>query len=810
MNLLRLFTAFLVLLTIPLAYGQQKARIVGFVTDETGKALYPATITVQPSGKGTITNTQGRFEIDFEPGIKVILDISYLGYEPYTDTLQANPGQTIEKQIALSPIQKTIEDIYVIGNQERENTLTPIDIKSFDKLPTASGNLESLIKTLPGVTSGNELSAQYSVRGGSYDENLIYVNDIEIYRPLLVQTAKQEGLSFINPTLISSIQFSAGGFDARYGDKMSSVLDIQYRRPSAFEGSLNASLLGGGIHLGGSAFDGKVNVISGLRYKTTKYVLGSLDTQGEYVPSFFDWQSYLTYDLTKKTELGVLFNVSSNRFSLKPTERNTDFGTIQQSFNLRVAYEGQERDLFDTYMGALTLTHRFNDHTQVKLIASGFYSHEEVTYDIWSFYLLNELASSTGGTNDTLVNIGVGSSLEHARNYLDASVLSLEHKGSHFTDRTSWRWGVKWQSEHIVDELNEWQLIDSAGYSITDNPNELSMHYAARSNNTFLSNRFSGYLQNSIDFRGFQSKYRLTLGIRGQYWDFNDEWIFSPRGTLVAYPDWAPRLSFHASGGVYYQSPFYKEFRDYQGNIYRDVKSQRSIHYVLGMDFQFTAWDRPFSFTAEAYYKYMNNLIPFKIDDVRIIYLPNYTAQGYAEGIDLKVYGEFVEGLESWFSLSLLKTREDVYKDHYLTLQDEVVYPGYYRRPNDQLITFSIFFQDYFPTNPKFRLHLMLNYGTGLPYTGPDINRPSQNFPLDSYRRIDVGLSRMLIGKKKSKIGLHDAWLSFEVLNLLDAQNKVSYDWIRTVENNDGMPNVFAVPNYLTGRRFNLKLSTRL
>lgn len=788
-------------------YAQQTATIRGTIKDENGKALFSTSVAIEGTVFGTVTDADGRFSLEVPANQEMILVINYLGYKTIRDTLSLNPGQIYIITKVLAPEVKQLDDVEVLGIRDRENTLVPINIKSIDQLPNASQNIEAIIKTLPGVGSGNELSSQYSVRGGSFDENLIYVNDIEIHRPLLVQSAQQEGLSFVNPSLVSSIQFSAGGFDAEFGDKLSSVLDIRYKQPSRFGGSAMASLLGGSVHVEGATKNNRFTHITGARYKTTKYLLGTLDTKGDYSPSFTDLQTFLTFDLTKKFELAFLGNYATNKFNRVPKNRNTNFGTFQQGFNFTVYYEGQEEDKFDTYLGALSLNYKPHDKLSLKIIGSAFRSNENITYDILRQYWINLATQGSSGNRDSLINIGIGSSLEHARNHLESTIYSVEHRGSFYSDRGILKWGIKGQQELINDDIGEWEYIDSAGMSLpysSDNVNLFKVNKSAHSLNTF---RVAAFIQQSFFLSSNISDMILTLGLRAQYWTLNEEMTLSPRLNFSFHTDNLPNLDWHFSTGLYYQPPFYKELRDPIGNLYPDTKAQRALHFVAGADYKFRAWDRPFVFTAEVYYKHLTRLIPYKLDDVRLNYLPYENAKGYATGIDFKVYGEFVPGSESWFSLSLLRTREDIYNDYLVNLDKSVTYPEYYRRPTDQWLSLAIFFQDYLPSNPNYKVHLMLIYGTGLPYSGPLYSRPADVYELGPYRRIDIGFSRIIIRNPNKNGGVKSIWISAEILNLLDARNVVSYDWMRTIESDIGLDTYFAVPNYLTGRSYNIKIS---
>lgn len=789
----------------------QNALLKGSLADTSGNALLGASVILIESGKGTVTDKTGTYELEIPAEKNVIVQFSYLGYKIQVDTVYAKPNQVLIKNITLLSEPKTLSDVVITSVQQRENSLTRISMKSIDQLPNTSGNIETILKTFSGVVSGNELSSQYSVRGGSYDENLVYVNDIEIHRPLLVQSAQQEGLSFVNPNMVSSIQFSAGGFESRYGDKMASVLDITYKKPTEFEGTVIASLLGSNIHLAGTSKSKKLTYNVGGRYKTTQYLLSSLDVEGEYMPRFADIQSYLTYDLGKKSSVSVLGNYTSNRFSMVPETRSTDFGTVQKTLNFMVYYEGQEKDRFDSYLGAITYAYTPADNLSLKLIASAFRTDEEVSYDILSEYLINQISRGTSSSDsDTIINIGIGGGLEHARNALAGTIRSIEHKGVWAGSNSTLKWGLKFQYEKIKDVLKEWRITDSAGM-VTPYTNEyIAYDYNVSAKNTLNSYRYQAYIQNNSRFFANNAEYGLTYGLRANYWDYNEDLLISPRLTFTFKPYWERKVDFYFASGLYGQPPFYKEIKDYKGQIFPDRKAQKSIHFVLGTDVHYTWWNRPFLLSTEIYYKYLYDLVPYKIENIELEYMPEYEARGYAKGVDFRINGEFVPGVESWFSLSFLKSMEDTYNDYYKKLNGEVIYPGYYRRPMDQRVTISVFFQDYLPSNPDYKLHLLVNYGTGLPYSGPDKNIPSQVYSLNQYRRVDVGFSRIIRRKKNKMVGLNDIWISAEVLNMIGAINMASYDWIRTVENNSGVQDFYSVPNYLTGRRFNLKISTKL
>ncbi|MBN2349860.1 MAG: carboxypeptidase-like regulatory domain-containing protein [Bacteroidales bacterium] len=798
-------------------YAQEYAKVTGTLTDEENNPLFSASIGIKENSTGTVSDEKGKFEFVVPANEKFTLVISYLGYDEVSLTLTLKPGETYTLNQKLTPVSRQLDDVVVYNRFDRTNTLVRIDIKSIDQIPSVSGDFESLLKTLPGVSSSNELSSQYSVRGGNFDENLVYVNDIEIYRPFLIRSSQQEGLSFINSDMISSIQFSAGGFDAMYGDKMSSVLDIKYSRPTEFGGSLSASMLGAAAHVEGISKNRRFTLNSGIRYKTTQYLLGTLETTGDYKPSFLDFQTFLTYDISKKLEINFLGNISLNKFQLIPETRSTNFGTYQEALNLTIFYEGQEIDQFDNYMGAVSINYRPSDKLSLKLIGSAFRSLEDVRYDILGQYWINLLDNVVGSETqgDSILNIGVGTILDHGRNFLDALIYAVEHKGSFYSPNNNLKWGLKYQIEDIRDNLNTWEYLDSAGYSLPYSDGDVNLYKASRSKNHLYSSRITAYIQNTFNFSPGSSDIFLTAGIRTNYWDYNNTILISPRASVSINPHWEKNFTFHFATGYYYQPPFYKELRDPEGILHTNPKAQKSVHYVLGSDLKFTAWSRPFIFTAEVYYKNLSQLIPYKVENVRVQYLPEFTAKGYAAGIEFKVNGEFVKDAESWVSLSIMQTKEDALQDYYISNDGTTVFPGYYRRPTDQLINFGLFFQDYLPNNPGYKVHLSILYSTSLPYGSPDYKRPSEIYELGAYNRVDIGFSKAL--KKESSVlsdsnplrWFKNVWISAEIFNLFGVKNKASYDWVRTVNNQAGLPNMFAVPNYLTGRRINVKLSAK-
>jgi hypothetical protein len=806
----------LILLNIYPCYSQDQGTLKGIITDEDGNAVLGATVVDEENNYGTITGSNGYYELPLPAGKSVVITISFIGYEKYSISLNLKADEIYTLNHSLVPKSEEIEEVQIQSRFDRIGTLERIDIKSIDYLPAATGGVEAILSTL-GASIRSEFSSQYSVRGGNFDENLVYVNDIEIYRPLLVKAGQQEGLSFINSDMVSSIQFSAGGFDAQYGDKMSSVLDIKYKRPSRYGGGVSASLLGGSVFFEGSSKNNRFTHISGLRYKSNQYLMRSLQTKGDYKPSFLDFQTYLTCDLGRSFEISLLGNIAQNKYNVIPETRETAFGTYQSTISFNIYYDGQELDNFITWLGALSLDYHPSRNLSMKLTGSGFTTYENVTYDVQGQYLINLLDNVTSSETfgDSILNIGVGTYLEHARNYLDGYVYSLSHKGSYYNDNNNLKWGLKFQIEEIHDRIVEWDMIDSVGYSLPYSDTEVLLARNTRSDNNLFSERYSGFIQNTFYFQSGATELYLNAGIRAHYWSVNEQLLISPRAILSINPNWSSGIKFHLATGYYYQPPFYKEMRDPEGKLYKDIKAQKSIHYVVGSEYNFMAWDRPFVFSTEIYYKYLFNLVPYKIDDVDIQYLPQYFARGYAVGIEFKINGEFVKDAQSWATMSIMQTKEDIYKDYYIRSDRTVVTPGYYPRPTNQLVSFGLYFQDYFPNNPDYKVHLNFFYGSRLPYGSPDYDRPHEVYEMKSYKRVDIGLSKSLLREGRVRNSgrlspiIKSMWLNVEIFNLLGVQNQISYQWIRTVKNQYGMPNLFAVPNYLTGRTFNVKISAR-
>ncbi|MDP4267624.1 MAG: carboxypeptidase-like regulatory domain-containing protein [Bacteroidota bacterium] len=818
----------------------QNAVVYGQILGDKNKPLEFASIKLLDLAVGTRTDNKGNYELTVPANKDITVVISYFNYleQKFNLNLKENQRYNINTSLKINVVK--IPEVSITDKQDAQISFTKLDPKTISSIPSATGGVEAIIKTMPGVASNNELSSQYSVRGGNYDENLVYVNDIEIYRPLLVRAGQQEGLSFVNSDMVSSIQFSAGGFDAKYGDKMSSVLDIQYKKPKEFSGSVSASLLGYTAEVEGVIKD-KWTYMVGYRQKSNSYVLKSLDTQGDYKPSFTDVQSIITYEPDNKWEFSFLGNYANNKYDFIPQTQETEFGTLNQALKLKIYFDGQEVDKFNTYMGAISATYKKTDKLKLKFIASAFRSNEQEAFDIQGEYYLSTLetdySKSTFGKE--VQNMGVGAFLNHARNYLTADVFSLEHKGYYFGNKNNLIWGVKLQEEHITDKLNEWKMIDSAGYSlpyITDsigftNPvvqpyYNLNMQDYVNTNINLITYKSSCFIQDNLNFEGVNSTKTISAGIRAIYNNLNNELDLSPRIIFSLKPHWEKLITFKAATGIYYQPPFYRELRDFDGTINKNQESQKSIHFVLGSDYDFKAWNRPFKFTSEIYYKKLESLIPYIVDNVRIRYYAYEKSHGYSTGVDFKINGEFVKGIESWASLTIMKTMEDVEGDYFYKFYnkekeliipgytaDKVatdsvkIQPGYIPRPTDQRINFSLFFQDYLPKHPTYKMHLNLVFGSELPFGAPASPKYADTLRMPYYFRVDIGFSKQILGEniklsqKKCFKFIKSLWASMEVFNLLDRRNTLSYTWIMDVTGRQ-----YAIPNYLTSRQLNVRL----
>ena len=786
--------------------AQQNAMIYGNVTDENSLPVTNVNILVTGLPAASVTDKRGHFEIKIPSNKKITLTFTCIGYESFSLDIQLKQNERKELQRVMKKSTTQLPPVEIRDEQVRTNTFNRLDPKTVTFIPTLNASIEDLIKTLPGVTSHNELSSQYSVRGGNYDENLVFVNDIEMYRPFLVRSGQQEGLSFLNPDLVSSITFSAGGFDARFGDKMSSVLDIRYKKPVSFAGSFDISLLGADGHLEGT-INKKLSYLLGIRYKTYTYFLQGLDTKGEYKPKFFDLQGMLNYDVSKKFEISVLGTYSNNYYKLVPQTRQTNFGTLNQAYKLIIYFDGQEVDRYQNWLGAVTLTFKPTEKLRLKLISSVYQANESETYDISGEYWIGQLETFQGSSDFGNVTeaLGVGAYLQHARNYLDGTVFNVEHRGMYELNSSLLQWGLKYEHQYFNNIMNEWNLQDSAGYSLPhppdslgySNPNKESLQLmnVVKANNTLDANGLSGFLQNTWIFKNERNDISLTGGLRGVYWDFTREFNLNPRVTIAFKPHWKKETEFRLAAGLYSQPPALREMTDLKGKLIKGIKAQNAIHVVAGTDLYFRAWDRPFKFVTEVYYKYLYNLIPYEIDNLNIRYYGTNDDHGYAAGIDFRVNGEFVKGAESWASLSFMKV-EEYYQGAWVP------------RPTDQRVNLSIFFQDYIPHYPSWRMNLTLFYGTGLPFGPPNSAKSKQTLRMPPYRRVDIGLSKQIVGEytrfsaKNPLRVIKSLWIALEVFNLLQISNTVSYLWVTDIQSRQ-----YAVPNYLTPRQINLKLN---
>jgi hypothetical protein len=771
----------------------QKVTIKGTVTDYKDAPIEVAGVHIEGQAAGTFTDLKGRYIFTCNSSDSLVVVYSMLGYQTRKKVLR-NPTDTVTLNVKLPVSDNTLEGVEIVDEQRQMGGTAQIKTPGKMRLmPDDSGNgVESIIATQAGVSSHNEMSSQYNVRGGNFDENSVYVNGIEIYRPLLIRAGQQEGLSFLNPDMVGSIAFSTGGFEAKYGDKMASVLDISYRKPREFESSVAASLLGASAYVG--AGNSKISFSNSLRYKTNSYLLGSLDTKGEYDPNFLDYQAFLDWRITPHLNASFIGNISRNRYNFTPSDRTTTFGTMEDVKEFKVYFGGWEHDLFRTTFGSASLNYSPNEYNQVSLIASTFSTREEETFDIMGQYWIDDVNSEE--------NIAVGSYMQHARNYLDADVQTVALRGMHFIKSNDLQWGVEWKSEHIKENQREWEMRDSAGYNLPHGSENLEMIYSLRSNTSTSSNRVSAYLQDTYKFNSTLGTMSLNVGARISYWDWNKECIVSPRASLGLIPKFNENLTLRFATGIYYQAPFYREFRDTINSggiatvqLNKNIKSPRSTHFVLGSDYLFKMAGRPFKFTAEAYYKKLDNIIPYNVDNVRIVYYGENCAKGYATGIDLKLFGEFVPGTDSWLTFSLMETKEKINNGEWLP------------RPTDQKFNMSIYFTDYFPGTDKWKMNLRGVYADGLPFGPPYSGREKHIFRAPAYKRVDIGMSYRLLDneEKRMRNGIYryikNIWLGADALNLLDINNVNSYYWVSDVYNQS-----YAVPNYLTSRQLNVKI----
>lgn len=782
------------------AFSEGRIKITGYVRDADGNPLELVNVRVKNTLIGAMTNEKGYYSLSLSPGDSIAIIYSCLGYNKAERIIPvAQADMRLNVQMNYTSID--LGEVSVTAIRKQTTTMESLDADRIKLLPDPSGgSIESLVVTFAGVSSNNELSSQYSVRGGSYDENIVYVNGIEVFRPLLIRSGQQEGLSFINPDLTESVNFAAGGFEARYGDKMSSVLDIAYKKPQRFEGSASASLLGANAYVGSSV--GKFTQVTGFRFKSGRSILGTMDTDAEYDPKFMDLQTYMTYQLAPKWEVNFLGNFANNDYKFTPYSRETSFGTADRPKNFKVYFDGRERDKFQTLFGALTLKHNPSEKVEVGIQASAFKSKEEEGYDIAGEYWLSDNGAENP-SDDASAAMSIGRYHEHARNRLNSTVMNVGHYGIANLLNNTLKWGVTAQWERINDKISEWEKRDSAGYSLPHTPDAVSVYSNLFSDNQIESTRISAYLQDAFKFRTKQGLFTLVGGVRGSYWSFNKEFIVSPRASLGFIPNFDQDLTLRFATGLYYQAPFYKELRrtelDADGNnitvLNKKLKSQRSIHFILGGDYTFRAVDRNFKVTAELYYKKLDRLNPYTVDNVKIRYYGENCAKGYAMGVDVKFFGEFVPGTDSWISFSLMKARQ--------TIRETTTTP----LPNSPGYNVSLFFQDYFPGYKRVKLNLKGVLSGGLPQTIPGKGYEAGYFRTPPYKRVDLGLSYQLAGGTDAIMdrgffrNLKNIWLGLDVFNLLDIKNVSSYYWITDAYNAQ-----HAVPNYLTGRQLNVRL----
>lgn len=785
----RRFLFLLALLATALGSVAQTFTLRGRVTDGEGNPVEFASVACPSQGRATVTSLQGQYELKLLSADSVVVKFSMLGYRTKTRVLH-RPKGTQTLQVTLSEQASTLGEVTVAGQKIQSGQTQDIGTKPLRSLPSTTGNaVEELIQSQAGVSTHSELSSQYNVRGGSFDENSVYINSVEVYRPFLVRSGQQEGLSVINPDMVERIGFSTGGFEAKYGDKMSSALDITYRRPKRFEATAAASLLGGSAYVGFS--NKKLAWANGLRYKTTKYLLGSLETKGEYKPNFLDYQTYLSYKPNKRWTVDFIGNISDNHYNFHPEDRETKFGTMESVRSFRVYFDGQEKDRFRTFFGTLGITRHLGDSTSVSLLGSSFSTSEQERYDIQGQYWLTQ--------TETSENLGVGTYFEHARNYLKAHVESVKLLLKHTAKQHDVEAGLTWKQEHIEENSVEYEMRDSAGYSVPHTGKDLFMIYSLRARNELNANRLETYVQDTWRFRsaGEHTLFTLNYGLRFSHWNYNKESILSPRVSLGITPSFNHNVTLRFATGLYYQAPFFKELRDTstvagvtRATLNRKIKSQRSIHFIAGMDYRFNMNNRPFKLTAELYYKLLGNVVPYSINNVKVVYYGSNEASGHAAGLDLKLFGEFVPGTDSWVTLSFMDTKMKL---------NGVKVP----MPTDQRYALNLFFTDYFPGTTRWKMSLKLAYADGLPFSAPHRELETNTFRAAAYKRADIGMSYRVLNNehRERKSIFRNIWLSLDCLNLLGINNVNSYYWVTDVTNQQ-----YAVPNYLTGRQINARL----
>lgn len=781
----------IICLLVTVTASAQTFTLQGRVTDENNEPIEFASVSCLKQGKMTMTSIKGEYSMQLHSADSVVIKFSMIGYKAKTRVLRRPRGkQTL--QIVLHSDENQLGEVTVTGKKIETGQMEDISKDHLKSLPSASGNaVEELIQSQAGVSTHSELSSQYNVRGGSFDENSVYIDNVEIYRPFLVRSGQQEGISVINPDMVEKISFSTGGYEARYGDKMSSALNIKYRKPKKFEATASASMLGASAFVGVS--NKKVSWSNGFRYKTTKHLLGSMDTKGEYSPTFIDYQTYLTYTPNKRWEIKLLGNISDNHYNFTPEDRETKFGTMENVKAFQVYFDGQEKDVFRTFFGAVGITRNFGEKTSLSLIASAFNTREQEKYDIQGQYWLTQ--------TETSENLGVGTYFQHARNYLKAHVESAKLLFKTKYKKHDIEGAFTFKKEKITENSVEYEMRDSSNYSVPHTGKDLYMIYSMRAKNVLDANRIEAYVQDAFRFTSNNEKtlYTLNYGVRLSHWSYTKETIVSPRVSLGIIPAFNENITMRFATGLYYQAPFFKELRDtttQNGITYASLnskaKSQRSIHFIAGFDYRFRMNNRSFKFTAEAYYKAIGNLVPYSVNNVKVVYYGSNESSGHAAGIDLKLYGEFVPGTDSWLSLSLMNTS--------MKLNGKSI-----PLPTDQRYAINLFFTDYFPGTDRWKMSLKLALADGLPFSAPHQELESNVFRAPAYKRADIGLSYRLLnneGKQRKHIQLRNVWLGAECLNLFGINNVNSYYWITDVTGGQ-----YAVPNYLTGRQINFRVT---
>ncbi len=789
----------------------QTVKVGGIVKDGQGKPIDVVNVSVLNSNLGTNTNRDGRYLLEVPADTQLMIIYSYTGYQTERRRINTRKGQyELMPDITLKTDANTLKEVVVSDINRGEAGSTTIDISKANIMVSPTGGIEAIIKTLVG--SNNELTSQYNVRGGNYDENLVYVNDFEIYRPFLVRSGQQEGLSFVNPDLASGVNFSVGGFQAKYGDKMSSVLDVTYKHPKQFGGSVMASLLGASLHLEGASKNEKLTYLIGAREKSNQYLLQSQPTKGVYNPSFTDVQALVNYRFSKKWEMEVIGNYARNRFSLIPEESTSSFGLVNKAYQLRVFFDGSEVDQFDSRFAGISTTYRPDDKLKLKFLASGFQTNEYETYDIGGEYLLGELETDLGKESFGQIKTYLGTGLieTHARNYLEVNVSNLAHRGSYDAKKHFLQWGVDANVTSISDKLHEWERRDSSGFTQPYDTTQLRMMNFYNSSANFNYTVLSGFVQDNLRFND-SLHLTMSVGARFNYDFLNKEFIVSPRLQMAYKPEWKNDVVFRFATGLYAQPPFYREMRDLQGNLNTGLQAQKSYHVLLGTDYNFKAANRPFKLTTELYYKYLWDLVPYIFDNVRIRYHGQNEATGYAYGGELRLYGDIVKGATSWISIGVMKTAEYLRDSNYKTVTggDSGINPGFIPRPSDQRFMIGMYFEDYIPRHNSYKVHINAMYATGLPLGPPSAPRYADTLRLPDYKRVDIGFSALLLNGARKERPYHSffkniksIWASLEVFNLLGIQNTLSYTWIQ----DQSSGKTFAVPNRLTSRLINVKL----